>query len=270
MTGSRHLAADILLAAKPYLWATEYWGQAMPRTVIAVLSDAHANLPALRAALDAIEREGCDGLYHTGDAIGIGPFPSESLELLLGTTGMQLLMGNHDAWFAHGLPDLPLASMSAGEVTHRQWTHAQLAPSLRPVVATWPYALHIAFGDTTVTFAHYGLDRTGRDFAAIVQNPRPVDLDRLFAGETSRLICYGHHHPPDDQQGRARYINPGALGCSTDGLARYALLEFDGRGGAAVRHRAVPYDVETVFRAFEERQVPERETIRRIFFGKGS
>jgi protein phosphatase len=50
---------------------------------IAVMTDVHANLPALAAALDAIRREGCEALFHTGDAIGIGPYPAECLDLLL-------------------------------------------------------------------------------------------------------------------------------------------------------------------------------------------
>ena len=52
---------------------------------IAILTDVHGNLPALQVALRAIRREGADAIFHTGDAIGIGPFPAECLELLLST-----------------------------------------------------------------------------------------------------------------------------------------------------------------------------------------
>ena len=45
---------------------------------IAVLTDVHGNLPALQVALRAIRREGADAIFHTGDAIGIGPFPAEA------------------------------------------------------------------------------------------------------------------------------------------------------------------------------------------------
>ena len=44
---------------------------------IAVLTDVHGNLPALQIAMRAIRRERCDAVFHTGDAIGIGPFPAE-------------------------------------------------------------------------------------------------------------------------------------------------------------------------------------------------
>src|ERR1041385_7324971 len=71
---------------------------------IVVLTDVHANLPALRAALKAIRAEGYDAIFHTGDAIGIGPVPAETLDLLLETPRLQCVMGNHEAWFVEGLP----------------------------------------------------------------------------------------------------------------------------------------------------------------------
>ncbi len=75
---------------------------------IAVITDVHANLPALWAVLAATRQERCDLIVHTGDAIGIGPFPAECLELLLETPHMICLMGNHDAWLVDGLPKADL------------------------------------------------------------------------------------------------------------------------------------------------------------------
>ena len=46
---------------------------------IAILTDVAGNLPALQVALRAIRQEGADAIFHTGDAIGIGPFPAEDL-----------------------------------------------------------------------------------------------------------------------------------------------------------------------------------------------
>jgi len=97
---------------------------------IAVLTDVHGNLPALQAALCEIQHEGCDAIYHTGDAIGIGPYPAECMELLLNTPRIRLIAGNHDHWFSSGLPEPQPAWMSDGEVRHQQWTHSCLDPSL--------------------------------------------------------------------------------------------------------------------------------------------
>ncbi len=234
---------------------------------IAVLTDAHANLPALEATLAAIRAEGCEAIYHTGDAIGIGPQPAECLDLLLGTPGLRCLMGNHDAWFAFGLPEPRPAWMSEGELAHHRWVHARLDPALRPVVAAWPWVLEEQFEGLPVSFLHYPLVPSGSDFADIMAEPTPEDFDRLFAPYSRRLIFYGHHHPASDLRGRVHYVNPGALGCSKEPAARFAILDV-GRGGQyTVEHRAAPYDDQALFRAFEERLVPEREAIYRMFFG---
>ncbi len=234
---------------------------------VAILTDVHANLPALEAALSAIEHERCDAIYHTGDAIGIGPFPAECLDRLLATPRMHLIMGNHDAWFASGLPRPQPSWMSDGEVAHQTWVHAQLDPGLRAVVARWPYVIHEEWEEVRVTLLHYALDDTGQDFTAIVRDPTPADLDRMFAAHRSELVFYGHHIPASDLHGRARYVNPGSLGCFDKPVARFAILQCTA-GAYTLQHHAVPYDDTSLFEELERRQVPEREFISRVFFAR--
>ena len=61
---------------------------------IAVLSDIHANLPALEAVLEALGR--VDAIWNLGDVVGYGPHPDEVVARLreLGAVGVR---GNHDA-----------------------------------------------------------------------------------------------------------------------------------------------------------------------------
>lgn len=234
---------------------------------IAILTDVHGNLPALKAALAVIEREGYDALYHTGDVIGIGPYPTECLRLLLNTPGARMIMGNHDAWFVHGLPQPRPSWMTEVELAHQQWVHAQLDPSLRSVVARWPYVIQEQIDGIELTFTHYGLDDSGRGFVPVIPHPQSEDLDAMFGQFGADLVFYGHHHPTADLWGRGRYVNPGSLGCHTEPLARFVILDC-ASGAYTLQHRAVPYDDRVLFTAFEDRAVPEREIIRRIFFGK--
>jgi predicted phosphodiesterase len=233
---------------------------------IAVITDVHGNLPALRAALATIAGAGCDTVYHTGDAIGIGPYPAECLDLLLRTPGMRFVMGNHDAWFAFGLPAPRPEWMSEGEVAHQRWTHAQLDSALKSAVAGWPYAIDEEIEGRRVRFVHYALDDTGRGFHWLGANPRVEDLDAAFGGGAD-LICFGHDHTRRDATGRARYLNPGALGCSVEPEARFAIVEIEA-GRFAVDLRAAPYDDTELTREFARRDVPERDFILRTFFGR--
>jgi hypothetical protein len=133
-------------------------------------------------------------------------------------------------------------------------------------VAAWPYSSTHDLEGVQTTFVHYGLLPAGRDFAPVIWQPAPADLDRLFAQHASQLIFYGHHHPQSDLEGRARYVNPGALGCYDRPLARYAVATC-AAGRYIVEHRAVPYDDAPLYTAFEARNVPERAFIYRVFMG---
>ena len=229
---------------------------------IAVLTDAHGNLPALQVALRAIRREGTDAIFHTGDAIGIGPFPAECLELLLSTPGMNLIRGNHDSYFSTGLPE----RMSDGELKHQQWVHSCLDPSLRSTVRKWPYLIQGVYEGVRISFLHYGLTESQIDFTSIIRNPRPIDLDKVFADIKSDLVFYGHDHSPSDLVGRARYVNPGSLGCHAEPIARFAILECENRS-YELKMRHVPYDDSALFQQFESRDVPDRHFIYKACFG---
>lgn len=235
-------------------------------TRIAILTDVHANWPALEAALNAIAPLKCDVLVHVGDAVSIGPYPAETLDCLLQTPDVRLVMGNHDAMFAFGIPRPRPAWMGEGELAHEEWVHAQLRPAWREQVARWPFVLTETWDGVTVTFLHYALDETGRDFAPIVKNPDAAALDTLFAPYPGDLIFYGHTHQLSDVAGQRRYVNPGSLGCHTEAVARFAVLECH-EGQYHLTHHAVPYEDARLAAAFQERDVPDREFIWKIFFG---
>lgn len=234
---------------------------------IGIITDAHANLPALEAALGALEEAGCEEVVHTGDAIGIGPYPAECLDLLLNRPHTHLLMGNHDALFVTGLPDTQPTWMRGGEYGHQRWTHAQLDTGLRDVVATWPYTIDRTFGPARVTFCHYPRNPEHSGFVPVVMDPEPVDMERLF-GTQADIVFYGHHHPTSDLQGNSRYINPGALGCHLLPEARFAILTAGDTGIREVSLHAVPYDRARLIRAFRDRDVSGADSILRMFFGQ--
>lgn len=232
---------------------------------IIVLTDSHANLPALQAALEAIRREGADLIYHTGDAIAIGPHPRECLDLLLSIPHMHLLMGNHDWWFARGLPQPQPEWMSDGEVAHQHWTHARLDPALKNVIAQWPWAIAEEWEGVRVALMHYAPANTPGEFAPTVHRPAAPDADHIFSAYHADLVIYGHTHVAWDVAGQARYVNPGSLGCHTEAVARFVVLSCE-KARYTLEYRAVPYDDTSLFHDLEARHVPEREFIRRVFF----
>ncbi|MDF2713874.1 MAG: serine/threonine protein phosphatase [Paenibacillus sp.] len=62
---------------------------------IAVISDIHANMPALKAVLDDIDRRGIRRIFCLGDLVGKGPHPSEALDTVRERCEV-VLQGNWD------------------------------------------------------------------------------------------------------------------------------------------------------------------------------
>lgn len=237
---------------------------------IGVMADAHGNLPALGAALDDMADRGVDRVLHLGDAIGIGPQPRETVERLLADDRVTCVMGNHEEWFVHGVPEPRPASMSDAEAEHHAWVRAQLDEDLRRMLATWPWEVRVSEGGVTLYGAHYALRPArggGRPaFAPVVRDPSRDELDRLFGRERATLVCFGHDHQPLDVHGARRYVNPGALGCAPSAIARWVLVDMDG-ASCRVSRRAAAYDDAALLAAFEARRVPARRFIRRVFYG---
>lgn len=62
---------------------------------IAILSDIHANLEALREVLMDLDRQEVDGAVSLGDNVGYGPEPDRVVRLLR-LRGIPSVMGNHE------------------------------------------------------------------------------------------------------------------------------------------------------------------------------
>ena len=232
---------------------------------VAVMTDVHGNLPALEAALNVIQTEKCDYIYHTGDAIGIGPFPLECLELSL-KNNVRMIMGNHEEYYAFGIPNPKPSYMSDGELEHQLWVSSILGPKYKKIVALFPYTINECFLDFNVVFSHYAFKPGMNEFTEIEKSPNKEMMDQMFAEVDTDLIFYGHNHSFSDIAGRRRYVNPGSLGCSSDiALSRFVIIDFH-KGSYELRHFSIPYDDNCLFSALEERQVPDRDMIRNIFF----
>ena len=67
---------------------------------IAVISDVHANLEALKAVLQDIEERGINHIYCLGDNIAKGVHANECLELLVKKCEV-MIQGNCDEYFSN-------------------------------------------------------------------------------------------------------------------------------------------------------------------------
>jgi predicted phosphodiesterase len=64
---------------------------------LAIISDVHGDVHALRDALAQIDRLDCDQIVCGGDLVDWGLFPAETIELLR-ERKIPCIRGNHDRW----------------------------------------------------------------------------------------------------------------------------------------------------------------------------
>ncbi len=236
---------------------------------IGVITDAHANLPALRAALDALDDAGCELIVHTGDAVGYGPHPREVVETLLALDHARIVQGNHDQYAIQGPSHRHMAGMDVAERAHHAWVRDQLSDELIAAMALWPITENIEAGATRLHFCHYALREDRSDFAPILGDAPASEFDARFAIEPPATVFYGHHHPAAWVQGQNRYINPGALGVWDFPVAHFAVVTIPDIGWPAIELGQVGFDGEAVVRDLERNDVPAREFVIGSYYPAG-
>ncbi len=222
----------------------------------ALISDVHANLPALEVVLAAAEAEGVDSWLFLGDAVGYGPHPHECVARLASLPALTGVRGNHDHMACFGVE--PRAnSMARASLA---FARAQLGEHERQWLMALPTEL---LGHDWLAVHGAPIDPL-RFNAYVYAMSYRRNLEHLAAG--SRRVCvHGHTHVPmiyrlrdDDaaevipipgdgfelslREGKALLINPGSVGQPRDGDPRAAFAIWD-REREHVRFRRVEYDV---------------------------
>jgi putative phosphoesterase len=200
---------------------------------LAVLSDVHANAPALRAVLDELDAEPIDAIVVAGDVVS-GPQNAEVLELLSNRRQpVHLVRGNCESnALAADLSEADARTTTDSAI----WTAAALGERWRNELRSWPISLCL----DGVRFCH----GTPRDEYEIITRATPDGiLAEAFSGVAESLVVGGHTHqqmirPVDD---RVTYANAGSVGFPYENApGAYWLIVADGQPEL----RRTSYDLE--------------------------
>ena len=222
---------------------------------VAVITDIHANLPALQAALGRIEELRIETMYCGGDLVGYGPHPNQVCALLA-RRRIPTIYGNYDYAIARDLDDCGCfyptpRDREIGEQSIA-WTLAHTNERSKDFMRELPFDLRFELGGKRVRLVH-GSPRKVNEY--LLEERSPATFGRIAALGDCNVLLFGHTHKPWVREyGRVLFVNCGSVGKPKDGdpRASFAVLE-PGNGLAQVGIERVAYNAEAV--AAEMRRV---------------
>jgi predicted phosphodiesterase len=222
---------------------------------IALISDIHANLPALEAVLADIDARGdTDATYHLGDLVGYAPWPNETVAVVR-AAGIPGIAGNYDSTVASDYKHCgckyedPLQEALSHESF--EWTKANISSDTKRYLGSLPFRLDIrvngghAAGPSAILVHGNNVLNT-----VYVTEDRPdAFLAKMADGLGARpgdVVCFGHTHKAWQRTvSGVHFVNTGSVGRPKDGDPRagYVRLTIDADGVRAEIVR-VAYDAE--------------------------
>ncbi|MBW3572149.1 MAG: metallophosphatase family protein [Gemmatimonadetes bacterium] len=233
---------------------------------LALISDVHANLPALEAVLNSI-RGNVDVVHHLGDLVGYAPWPDETVERIRaeGVTGVA---GNYDSTVATDYKHCGCRYEDARQeaLSHLsyEWTRRHVKPETKRILGALPFRLDLrplgghvpgprvilVHGAPTLNTLYWTEDRSD-DFC--------LKMAEQAGAQPGDVICFGHTHVPWTREVQGiRFVNTGSVGRPKDGdwRAGYAVLSVDERG-VETEFVRVEYDVERTMEAIRKSDLPD-------------
>jgi predicted phosphodiesterase len=228
---------------------------------LAVLSDVHGNLAALRAVVRALADEGpLDRVVVAGDHVQGGPRPQEVWQTLNGL-GWTLVRGNEDEAVAGVLGTAPAAHTGTGDYLlsyHAQlaWTRAVLGPATVRDLAALPLSWRTRTPAGELLVVHSS-PRDTNDRCGAPEN-LAADVTAAYGGTGAAVIAFGHYHRSFVRpMPFALLVNVASVSLALDRrpLAAYTILTATEDGWRVAQHR-VPYDAAEEGAATRARGLP--------------
>src|SRR5918992_3906972 len=163
---------------------------------VAVITDVHANLPALEAVLDTIDRLDVDAVYCGGDLVGYGPQPNEVCALIE-EREIPTIYGNYDYAIGRELEDCGCAYIDMHERELGQqsiaWTLAHTDRRSKAFMRALPFDVRFELAGKRVRLVH-GSPRKVNEY--LFEDKPARTFERIAAGADSDTLAFGHTHQP--------------------------------------------------------------------------
>jgi len=216
---------------------------------VALISDIHANLDALKAVVADAKESGIEAFLNAGDAVGFGIYPSQVIQTLRSAMFLNVI-GNVDLEIIEALRD-PKPKRSDGT---KGIAIRELLPSDVAYLKSLPKELRLEIAGRRLLITHGTPDSVDEH---IYPDSPERRLRKIAAKANADIIITGHSHMQMNRNvDGVTFVNPGSVGrpVDRDPRAEYAVLKFD---PFSVEFRRVSYDVESLAHEMRKRGLPE-------------
>ncbi len=184
---------------------------------IAIISDIHGNLEALKAVLDDIKEKNIQTIFCLGDIIAKGTHQQECLDLIRENCEV-VIKGNCDEFFTS---DIDLSEATDEETKLILWNKRKINPESTKYLQQLPYCHEIYMSGRLIRFVHAHPEKIDRFVGNIdkLENFYSLFLpsSNTISQNKADILVYGHIHTPFVQKIYNRtIINTGSVGESVD------------------------------------------------------
>ncbi len=244
---------------------------------VALFSDIHANLPALEAFLNDIEKRKPDAVYCLGDLVGYNIWPNEVINEIRNRR-IPTIAGNYDFGIGRTSDDCGCAYKTDKEkemgAVSISFTNGMVKEEERKYLRALPAQIRIEFqlnNDKLNLLLVHGSPRKINEY--LFEDREEKSLLRIMEQADAYIMCFGHTHKPyhrilssaeDKKQHYRHAINIGSVGKPKDNdpWGCYVILHINEH--SSVLHKETitaeyirfEYDIEKAAKAVEESELP--------------
>jgi putative phosphoesterase len=202
---------------------------------IALISDIHGNLIALREVLRSIEARGADEVVFLGDIATLGVEPGEVIDTVQ-RLGCRCVRGNHDDYLLDaGLSDSHNEGPMLGEAI--DWCRDQLPREHVEFIRGFEDGFELPLGEIHRLKLFHGSPSSNT--VDLLAETSPDLFDAQLGPDRTTVMAGGHTHIQMLRQHRGSWVvNPGSVGA--------AFREFANGGAPVILHHAEYATVEAV------------------------
>ena len=220
---------------------------------IAAIYDIHGNLPALKAALKEIDKNGVDNIICGGDVV-LGPMPCETLDYLLGfNIPVTFISGNCETQMLDIMQGKESLLLPVAVYDTMKWTARQLTKKHIEVISSWT-SMYVTGKNKLgkIMFCHATPRNNTEIFTKLTQEGTLIPV---FENCGADIVICGHTHMQFDRSiGKTRVVNAGSVGMPYGERGAYWILIDDD-----VKLMCTSYDFEGASSIIKATQYPNAD-----------